>query len=138
MQATYLLPEKHARLGSERASTKLVELDSAPAPVGSALAFGAQHTTKPFQLTHAMRRLHLEPKRMQTGGSSLTWQSMGLGAKHEVVGPCYQQRSHLRTPGSFKMWMSQLGRILRCCPMGWLRALAVFTEGCRTVTQTHT
>lgn len=142
MQATYLLPEKHARLGSERASAKLVELDSAPAPVGSALAFGAQHSAKPFQLTHAMRRLRLEPKRMQTGGSFLMWQGMGLGAKHKVVGPCDQQRSHLRTPGSSrdkaKAWMSQLVRILWCCPMDWFMSTShIYRRMSHGDTDTH-
>jgi len=75
---------------------KLVELDCALAPVGITLAFGAQHTTRPFHLTHMMVRLLLEPKHMQTGGSSLTWQSTGSGAKQNVVGPCYQQRGLLQ------------------------------------------
>lgn len=48
---------------------KLVGLDSALAPMGSTLAFGAQHITKPFRLTHMVMRLLLELKLMQTGAA---------------------------------------------------------------------
>lgn len=89
MQATYLLPEKpELRMGLGR---KLVELDSALVPISSTLVCGAWHTPKPFQLTHTMMRLLLEPKHMQ---------SVGLGSKHKVVGPCCQQRPFFRTTDS--------------------------------------
>ena len=34
---------------------------------------------------NVLELLLLEPKHMQSGGSSLTWQSVGLGTKHKVL-----------------------------------------------------
>lgn len=83
MQATYLLPEKpELRMGLGR---RLVELDSALVPISSTLVCGAWHTPKPFHLTHTMMRLLLEPRHVQSRGSSLTWRSVGLGTKHKVL-----------------------------------------------------
>lgn len=100
MQATYLLPEKpELRMGLGR---ELVELDSALVPISSTLVCGVRHTPKPFHLTRTVIMLLLEPKHARWG-SSLTWQSVGLGTKHKVVGPCCQQRPFFRTtPGRKK------------------------------------
>lgn len=69
-----------------------------------------------------MTRLLLEPKHMQTGGSSLTWQSMGLGAKQKVVGPCYQQRglvqNHWFLQGAEKNLGDTSGEIFVVLPDG--------------------
>lgn len=101
---------------------KLVGLDSAPAPIGSTLDFGVRLTTKPLHLTHTMMRLLLEPKHMQTGGSSLMWQSMGLGAKHKVVRSCYQQRvllqNHWFLQGAEKNVDNTSGEIFVLLPHG--------------------
>lgn len=59
------------------ASRKLVELDSALVPMSSTLVCGAQHTPKPFQLTHTTMRLLLEPEHMQCGVGD---QAQGGGA----------------------------------------------------------
>lgn len=62
---------------------KLVGLDSELAPIGKTLA---QHTTKPLHLTCRMKRLLLEQKHMQTGGTSLTRKCMGLRGQARHVG----------------------------------------------------
>lgn len=121
---TFCLRSRHA--WSQRGpGMKLVGLDSAPAPIGSTSAFGAQDTNKPFHLTHTMIRLLLEPKHMQTGGSSLTWQRMGLGAKHKVVRPCYQQRgllqNHWFLQGAEKHVNNTSGKIFVMLPHGLIQ-----------------
>lgn len=54
-----------------------MELDSALVPMSSTLVCGAQHTPKPFQLTHTTMRLLLEPEHMQCGVGD---QAQGGGA----------------------------------------------------------
>lgn len=137
MQATYLLPEKpELRMGLGR---ELVELDSALVPISSTLVCGVRHTPKPFHLTRTVIMLLLEPKHARWG-SSLTWQSVGLGTKHKVVGPCCQQRPFFRTtPGRKKTWGLHIwAAFYRAAPRIGSRTPAIFTEGCSTVTETHT
>lgn len=117
MQATYLLPEKpELRMGLGR---KLVELDSALVPISSTLVCGAWHTSKPFLLTHTTMRLLLEQQHMQSGGSSLMWQNVGLGTKHKMVGPFFRTGSSREKKN---MGIIHLGRFLMCCPMDWFKS----------------
>lgn len=73
-------------------------------------------------------------------GSSLTRQSKGL--EHKVIGPCYQQRGLLQNHSFLQEAEKRYGQHIWgdfCGPAPWIgsRALAIFTEGCGTVTQTY-
>lgn len=131
MQATYLLPEKpELRMGLGR---KLVELDSALVPISSTLVCGARHTPKPFQLRDTTMRLLLEPKHLQSAGLGPSTRWKGLGANRSL------SSEPLVPPGRRKTWGHHTWGDFYCAaPWIGSRAPAIFTEGCSTVTETHT